>query len=248
MADVTPPGGIDIPSMRNRKDVQYRLMVAGPGVPWENRDEGGPVGGFLKTCRYALSKPRTMFHLVRRIETQDEARKFAIGCGVLWAVSALIHAGLRYVWALRDSSIEVDAYSFWMRHGLGAAVVGAAVVGLLTLAVKVFYPMVSAEDMKGKGSPTLVYNLFAYALGPSLLALIPLVGPAAAVIWIVGDLVIASADRLRVSVKGTFVGLFITVLVCLAVVAVGGYLIQYVGGVVLPEWATPTAPVATQGL
>jgi hypothetical protein len=124
--------------------------------------------------------------------------------------------------------------------------VGAAVVGLLALAVKVFYPMVSAEDMKGKGTPTLVYNLFAYALGPSVLALVPVLGPPVAVAWIVGDMAIASIDRLRVSVKGTFVGLFITALVCLVVVAVGGYLVQYAGGMALPEWSTSTAPATTR--
>src|SRR5665811_91514 len=77
---------------------------------------------------------------------------------------------------------------------------------LLTLIVKVFYKLISAGDMRSKFPQVLAFNVYAYCLGPSILALIPFhIGPPIAVVWIFCLFVFAAINRLAIKPSGAII-------------------------------------------
>src|SRR5947207_12717087 len=166
---------------RAKAAASVNLMTPGPGTPWEDRDSLGVVGAFVKTCIRSMTGPTALTDQIRRLSDRSDSKLFAIGCGIMWFISTLVHQAISYWKLSHTANIRVDnVVLFWLRAGLGGAVIGAGVVVALTFATKVYYGMVSGEDMKGRGSADLVYNVLAYCLGPSILAPIPYVGPIAA--------------------------------------------------------------------
>lgn len=228
MANTDLPGsqGIDIPSLRKQGGPTYNLMTSGPGTPWEDRDSLGVVPAFLKTCTKSMFDPNTLFGLIRRLQHRTDARLFVIGIAVLWFLSGMLHTGIGY-WRLSNSAlalapqnaarIEIDPQMYFLGWTFLSLVLAALVVGLLELATKFYYSMVSGGDMKGRGSPELVYNVLAYCLGTGLLVLVPYVGPAASLAWTLVLAIRAGITRLHIHPKGAVISAVLCFGTCLVI-------------------------------
>jgi len=94
MAKPTPPPNVAIASLDARKQTMFNLMAPGPGTPWEDRGSIGTIGAFFKTTFRSMFKPADLLDSIRRPETGGDSFSFAIGCGLMWAISALIHGYL----------------------------------------------------------------------------------------------------------------------------------------------------------
>src|SRR4051812_37597202 len=90
MAKSSPPPNVAIASLDARKQMMFNLMAPGPGTPWEDRGSVGVIGAFFKTCFRSMFKPADLLDSIRRPETGGDSFSFAIGCGLMWAISALI--------------------------------------------------------------------------------------------------------------------------------------------------------------
>src|SRR6266705_6979086 len=88
MAKPTPPPNVAIASLDARKQTMFNLMAPGPGTPWEDRGSIGVIGAFFKTAFRSMFKPAELLDSIRRPETGGDSFSFAIGCGVMWALSA----------------------------------------------------------------------------------------------------------------------------------------------------------------
>lgn len=180
---------------------QMDPMAPGAGTPWEDRGGLGLVKAFFVTSVDALRRPKMLFNSIRRPETTGDAMGFAIGCGVMWAVSALVHGGIAFLRVAVDAKKLVDPWQFWMQWGMLAIAAPAGLLLLMRLGVALYYKLVSAE-MSTPLPTSLVVNVFAYSLGPSLLAVIPFVGPllaAAGILWL---LILGSITRLHIGRGG----------------------------------------------
>src|SRR5437867_4025985 len=220
MAKPTPPPNVAIASLDARKQTMFNLMAPGPGTPWEDRGSIGVIGAFFKTCFRSMFKPADLLDAIRRPETGGDSRSFAIGCGLMWGLSALIHGYLYYRHMLSEetrtaTSTTEDRITVlgqpWAIWCVIAAIL--AVIGVLLfqkIGSSVYYSLVATE-MKSKAPPILAYNIFGYCLGPSLLAIIPIAGPPLAVIWITIALAIGGATRLKISVKGAVIASLVSI-------------------------------------
>ena len=237
MAKPTPPPNVAIASLDVRKQTMFNLMAPGPGTPWEDRGSIGVVGAFFKTCFKSMLKPADLLDSIRRPETGGDSRSFAMGCGLLWAISALIHGYLYYRHMLGEETrtatsttedrITVLGQS-WAIWCVIAAVL--AVIGVLLfqkIGSSVYYSLVATE-MKSKAPPILAYNMFGYCLGPSILAIVPIAGPILAVIWITIALMVGGATRLKISVKGSLIASLVSVAAMVGVASVTWFVAQYI--------------------
>jgi hypothetical protein len=116
--------------------------------------------------------------------------------------------------------------TYYMKSDLASLLAGAAayVLGVL-FASRMFRTMVSSE-LKNNAPPVLLHNIFCYCLGPSILALIPVVGPPLAVLVILIAWCSAGAKRLYVSWRGAIVAGVLAMLISLAVVGVGAFVLN----------------------
>ncbi|HLL90658.1 MAG TPA: hypothetical protein VK324_15260, partial [Tepidisphaeraceae bacterium] len=98
MADVyqPPPELGNLPRRGDKQKAFFDLTRPGPGTPWERRGEFGTVGAFFQTAVRGMTAPFRLTDAVRRPETVNEVRSFALGCGALWAAAVLIHNGIMY--------------------------------------------------------------------------------------------------------------------------------------------------------
>jgi hypothetical protein len=221
------------------------LLTPGSGTPWEDRDSLGIVSAFFKTAFRMMGSPVQTLDSIRRLRDRKDAMMYAVGCGCVWFVSVWIHAFIAYRRLLHSPEylaglmpvpkekciLHFDAYWYFMGWFVAALAVSAGLVFLLRVGATIYYSMVSGEDMKGRGSPELAYNCLAYCLSPSLLAVIPFVGPIAALLW--GYYLIMQPAGLRMRVKrgGAIIAATISVFVCVAAMAV----VLYLG-----RWLWPT--------
>ncbi|HEV8604177.1 MAG TPA: hypothetical protein VGQ99_02350 [Tepidisphaeraceae bacterium] len=216
----TPPPNVAIASLDARKQSMFNLMAPGPGTPWEDRGSIGVIGAFFKTAFQSMFKPVQLLDSIRRPETGGDAFSFAIGCGLMWGLSAIVHGYLYYRKVLHleqttQGSTKVDQ---WFVSGqlffiLCAVAAVLAVIGALffqKLGAKIYYAMVATE-MTSKAPPILVVNIFGYCLGPSLVAPVPYIGPPLAVTWILIALIVGGVSRLKVSMKGAMIGALVSV-------------------------------------
>ena len=72
------------------------------------------------------------------------------------------------------------------------------------------YQKMVATEVKYPTTQALYVNLFAYALGPSLLAVIPIAGPVLTIGWTFVLLIIGGATRLRLNAGSAAVASFIS--------------------------------------
>jgi hypothetical protein len=182
----------------------YRLMEPGDGTPWEDRGSIGPVAGFFKTCIQSMFSPGKLFESIRRPETAGDARAFVFICAGFWTVSWVLHD---YLWYRAENARTrrpeldfSDLYPKLLIHII-LAILGTWLLHLLVS--RLFYKLVQAGDAKAKAPAVLTYNVYAYCLGPSILALIPFhIGPAIAIAWIFFLCIYAAIHRLAVKTSG----------------------------------------------
>jgi hypothetical protein len=228
MANTDPhaPKGIDMPALRKQRKVSYNLMASGPGTPWEDRDSLGYIPAFFKTCTKVMRDPETLFGLIRRLQHRTDARLFVIGIAILWFLSGMIHGCIAYLRLALSAEgraphnlphLEIDIQAFFLAWAVFSLALAVLVFGLFEIAARIYYPMVSGGDMKGRGSPELVYNVLAYCMGPSVLVLVPYAGPVVALAWIFGLAIWAGMNRLRINTRGAAVCAAISLGSCLVI-------------------------------
>jgi hypothetical protein len=237
MAKSPTPPNVAIASLDARKQTMFNLMAPGPGTPWEDRGSVGVIGAFFKTAFQSMFKPAQLLDSLRRPETGGDSFSFAIGCGVMWALAAIVHGYIYYRHLLgeeertRQSTTEeritVLGQPFVLWCAAAAVLAVVAVLIFQKFGSRMYYSLVSTE-MTSKAPPVLAFNLFGYALGPSLLALIPFAGPPIAILWIAIVLIVGGSTRLKVSMKGAVVAALVVVSamvgLCVAVWFVSRYI------------------------
>jgi hypothetical protein len=220
--------GIELAALKKKGTGEVDLMRPGNGTPWEDRGSIGSVGAYFQTALKSLTSPGLLMDHIRRPETTDDAKLFAMISGVMWAIGTLLWR----VWYYRqvtapDSGFDVDPTFFWITS-LVACVVVFGAVWLWMRAGVGLYSKLAATEMRN-ATPTLTYNLFAYSLGPSLLAVVPVFGQGLALLWIFIDLVVAGKKRLYMKATSAFINPFILFFCAIAI----GAVFYYVGGVLV---------------
>ena len=237
----TPSSEVNIPSLQQKQTTSVDPMRSGAGTPWEDRGAGGTIPSFFKTCVMSLSQPKQLLISIRRPDTTGDAVPFAVGCGVLWGISSAIHnALLYYLRYSHDTKIDLDPNSYLLYSGVQFVIACVLPLVFLKFYTTMFAKLANAGDMKHRVPNHVLFNIFAYCLGPSLLAPIPAVGPLLAVLWIVVLLMVAAKVRLSISMAGAVVN---TMMVFIGF-AVIGFLVFYLVGKFGPSSMTEK-PVQT---
>jgi hypothetical protein len=205
------PTEVEIASLK-KHEVSYNVMLPGSGTPWEDRGAIGAISAFFKTAIRSLFKYRALVDQIRRPETTGESTVLAIVCGVMWGISIGIWDAFQYYRFTHDPTLIVDGQQYCIE--LGLRVVGAVVLTLvlLKLTTEVFYSLLS-HDVQQKIPKVLVHNVFAYSLGPSILALVPVFGWALATLWIFSNAIIGAKSRLYVRGREAVVNVIIATVV-----------------------------------
>lgn len=226
------PAGVDIAAMKNKnKSSALDLMRPGPGTPWEDRGSLGLLKAFLATCGRSITSPGLLLDHIRRPDTAGEASRFAYGCSAFWGVSTFVHLVLLNVFypvSWRNQIIGYES-SYYIKAAVLSVLVAGGVYFLgVVFASRMYFAMVSTE-LKNAAPRVLLHNMFCYCLGPSILALVPVVGPPLALLLIFGDWCVAGAKRLYITWRGGIVAAVLTMGTVLVMMAVG----WFVAGMVL---------------
>ena len=223
--NIQAPDDVQIASMKTEYERVGNLLAPGPGTPWEDRGSIGPIPAFFKTAIMSMTSPRTLLFSLRRPETPGDARAFAIICGLFWGLSWVLHDYIHFKRFSREPFDITSDGELWILHFiLGSA--GTWV--LLNLVSRLFYKLVAAGEMKAAAPQVLTYNVYAYCLGPSILALIPFyIGPAIALVWIVALFIFGAMTRLAVKTSGAIICNVMSVGGILGVSAAAYFLIAY---------------------
>src|SRR5436309_9553602 len=159
MAKSIPPSNVAIASLDARKQTMFNRMAPGPGTPWEDRGSVGVVGAFFKTCFRSMFKPAELLDSIRRPETGGDSFAFAIGCGLMWAISAGIHGYLYYRRMLGEEgrtansttedriTVITQSWIIWCVIAAVLAVIGAVL--FQKIGSRLYYSLVGTE-MKSK--------------------------------------------------------------------------------------------------
>ncbi|HSV13313.1 MAG TPA: hypothetical protein VLI90_03595 [Tepidisphaeraceae bacterium] len=231
MSRIRTPDGIEIASLKGKKTEFFDAMAPGPGTPWEDRGTRGVVSAFLKTCAMSLTSFFKLVDAIRRPETTNDAFVFLIDCCILWGVSAFIHGLIFMHFAGKVQYHEVETQTYLMYVAIAAVGAGGGVYLLFRL-YNIIYAKLIAQEKTATALPdVLLYNVNAYALGPSILAPIPFIGPALAGLFIFIDLYIAGRKRLNIRATGALIDALMAYVVVLVVAFVG----YWVGNLVLHQ-------------
>jgi hypothetical protein len=213
------PPGVEIAALKNKKTTGaggLDLMRPGDGTPWEDRGAQGLVKAFVQTCVKSITSPGLLLDHIRRPDTSREGTQFAIGCSVLWGLSVAIHTVLYHYVYTRDIINDIGPGPILIKALILGAVIGALVYVLLVMfANRMYYAMVSTE-LKNTAPRVLLYNMFCYCLGPSILAPIPVIGPPAALLLIFMDWIVGGSKRLYITYRGGIVAACLTMIAALA--------------------------------
>jgi hypothetical protein len=224
-----------IAALKQRGIAQHDLMHAGTGTPWEDRGSGGTIGAFIKTVLRSLFTPAKLLDSLRRPETTSDANAFAWTCGVMWSVGIIANDIISYVrdsaaanYPQKDHVIEFSVPIFCMEAVIRAAAMPFVLFLFLKLSVSMFKG-ISAGELKN-APKTLVQNVFAYGLGPSMLAIIPpwYLGMPIAAFWILINMIVAARKRLHMSTSGALVACILSWISGVALVAAGCVVIWFV--------------------
>jgi hypothetical protein len=231
MANIRTPENIEIAALKKKQAIFVDLMAPGPGIPWEDRGTHGIFGGFLKTFGRSLFGVGLLTDHIRRPETTNDARGFLFGCAICWGLSALIHGLLLMHTYQHIPKTDFDAQSYYIHVGI--ATVGAAVgmVLLFQLYSAIYAKLVEQEKSDSPRPKVLLYNTNAYAVGPSVLALIPFAGPPIALLWIFINLIVVGSKRLRLRPAAAIIDAVLAFVVVLVV----GFACYWVGDLVLNQ-------------
>src|SRR5438045_1880810 len=167
----TPPPGVAIASLDARKTQILNLMAPGPGTDWEDRGSVGVFGAFFKTAFKSMFKPAQLLDSIRRPETGGDSFSFALGCGLMWTLSAAVHGYLyyRHLFKLEQETWESTKTDRYTVNGHLYVIIGAILAILMPVIVllfqkfgsRIYYSLVHTE-MTSKSPPVLVYNIFGY--------------------------------------------------------------------------------------
>jgi hypothetical protein len=251
MSRARPPEGIEIAALKKKQQTVVNFMATGTGTPWEDRGSSGTVPAFFKTAFASLFSPGKLVEKIRRPETIGDARALVIGNSVLWGISGAMHTALR----LRTEAHMPDAIDVNMTYCLFWCAIGAAGAGLgCYLLFKVYNAiyriLVIQEAGSGTIPDTLMYNVNAYALGPSFLCLIPVAGPPLALVWILLCAVAVGQSRLKLKPAAAIIDAVLGYLAVMAIAAGvffgGRYILNYTAlgdAVTFPEKPTKAGDV-----
>ena len=224
MSRIKPPDNIEIASLRKKQKTIFDPMAPGTGTPWEDRGTHGTVGAFFKTCIASMTAPGKLMGEIRRPETITDARGFLFGCCGCWAFTALVHYAY-FVWKELKNPLASLEQTPAIVLALGSvAAAGGGCYFLFKIYTIIYGSLASTEKDSVMLPSVLIFNVSAYALGPSLLAIIPFIGPPIALVWIYIDLVAAGNKRFRLRMPAAVIDALIAMAVVLAIAGVS-YLI-----------------------
>lgn len=241
MAKITPPADVRIAALRTKKVAAFDPMVPGGGTPWEDRGNVGTIKAFVLTCVMSMKTPRVLFNSIHRLESSGEAMRFALGCGLMWGIGILLQGLIKLAYVGTRPRVIIDIRLFAIQYGALAVGMIAAAVVLTWLGTRLLHTLLTAE-MKTKVPRSLIANIMAYSLGPSLLALIPYVGPGAAAILILVLMVVAATSRLQVTTRGAVTCSIIAFGAIVLIIAVVGFAWWLLGWQTWFEIQPPPAP------
>jgi len=201
MAKITPPKDIKIAALSKKKSQAVDIMEGGGGTPWEDRGSVGTLKAFLVTCLMSMRNPGRLVGSIRFVETTGEALRFTIGCGVMWGIGIMLTGLISLTYVASRPRAIIDIPVFAMQYGALTIGMMGAIVLLTWVAARMMHSLLGAE-VKTKIPLSLTTNILAYCLGPSLLAVVPFVGPVAAAIGILVALILGFRRRLQVTTKG----------------------------------------------
>jgi hypothetical protein len=200
--NIEAPADVEIASLKKQQVRIRNLMEPGAGTPWEDRGSVGTMVALFKSAFAAMFAPRRLLDSMRRLETRADARVLAIIYGVFWGLSWVLHDVIAFGRADESFDMTVHGYAWAIHFILGAA----GTFFILEFSSRLFYSLVSAGEMRTQIPQVLVYNVFAYCLGPSIVALIPFgIGPLVALIWIFGLIVFGAVARLAIKPGGAMI-------------------------------------------
>jgi len=214
--NVQAPEGMRIAALEEKKVAYRNLNAVGNGTPWEDRGSSNLVAAFFQTAFQSMFKPVKLLHAIRRPETTGDSTGFLFGCGFMWGLSVLVHNYIFLTWydeprVRANPNLSLDHGLYWFGAGLQFLAVQAGLF-LGTKLLTGFFNKMVAMEMKGKASAVQTYNIFAYCLGPSILSVIPVVGPILAIIWIYFLLNIAGTKRLYIGLSAVIIAVLISFL------------------------------------
>ena len=221
MAKITPPPNVRIAALRTKKAIASDPMASGGGTPWEDRGSIGTAKAFFLTCLMSMKSPKLLFASIRRLDTTGEAMAFTLACGMLWGIGILLSGVILLAYAATRPNAIIDPRLFAIQYGALTIGMVAAVFVLTWLAARILNTLLAAE-MKTKVPPSLIANLLAYCLGPSVLAVIPFIGVPIAAIGILALMIVACISRLHVSTRGAVTCSIITFGAMLMIVVIVG--------------------------
>jgi hypothetical protein len=195
-----------------KTEISYNVMLPGSGTPWEDRGAAGFISAYFKTTLQSLFSFRRLVDQIRRPETTGDATSYAVVCGVMWALGIGIWDIIQYVQAKHDTTHHVIEQQYLIESVIRA--VGALVltVVIYKLATTLFYSLLT-HDSQRQIPKVMISNVFAYALGPSILALIPVVGWGLAVLWIIINAIVGARTRLYLKMREALVNVIIAAVV-----------------------------------
>jgi hypothetical protein len=215
--NIEAPADVEIASLKKQQAKFRNLMESGSGTPWEDRGSLGMIPALFKTAFAAMFAPRKLLDSMRRLESRADARVLAICYGVIWGLAWVVQDVVGFYTSKDplDQAFDMPYHGYaWIAHfALGVA----GTFFVLQFSSQLFHKLVSASESRSSPvSQIMVYNVFAYCLGPSLVALIPFgIGPLVALVWIVGLIIFGAVARLAVN-RGNAI-------IC-GLIAVGGVL------------------------
>ena len=221
---------MEIAALKKKQQTVFDPMIAGTGTPWEDRGTHGTVGAFFKTCSASMSSPGKLLASIRRPETTNDARGFLIGISIIWGFSALMHIGIKLFMYSRTvvppgTDVDVDPTNCAIYCAVAFFGVAAAVFFLFNTYVKIYGRLIAQEQGSPLMPETLLYNVSVYALGPSLLAVIPVIGPIIAIIWVFANLVVGGSSRLQLKMSAAIIDALLSLLAVLAIMLVIAFVV-----------------------
>ena len=198
MSRARAPENIEIASLKKKQSTVVNFMASGPGTPWEDRGTHGTAGAFFKTSFASLFGVGKLVQLIRRPETTNDARSLVFGYSAIWGATGLLHYAIRVWQQSRVVDAEVDRLSIIIIYGvLIALACGPGSYILFRIYNRIYGQLIAQEKGSGLVTAPVVYNINAYAMGPSVLAIVPYIGPPLAGLMIFINLILVGKSRLQ---------------------------------------------------
>jgi len=218
MSRVRTPEDIQIASLRKKQQTVFDPMTPGAGTPWEDRATHGVVGAFFRTCFASLISPGKLTTAIRRPETTTDARGFVIGCATIWTLTALGNFAFSVWKATHEADYDsINNVNLVIISLLIIAGAGGGTFFLFQIYCKIYGKLTAQEKDAVLLPDVLLYNVNAYALGPSLLAIIPIAGAPLALLWIFIDLIAVGNKRLRLRMPAAIIDALLSLIAVLAI-------------------------------